>query len=69
LPRQGHFDAAEIGRAAGAPSGRSPQRTLLLAAWAVLLAALFAVALRSSTADAAAGSGQAQVAGRSAASR
>jgi len=57
LPRQARFDAADL-VAAGSPprqrSGRSgspARRTLLLAVWALLLAAVFAVALRSSAED------------------
>jgi hypothetical protein len=43
--------AADPSRSSGSPSERSSRRTLLLAAWALLLAALFAVALRSSTGE------------------
>jgi hypothetical protein len=52
LPRQGHLVAADPSRTGGSPSDRSSRRTVLLAAWALLLAALFAVALRSATDDA-----------------
>ncbi|HEV8238534.1 MAG TPA: hypothetical protein VGS57_04120 [Thermoanaerobaculia bacterium] len=69
MPRQGHLVAAGPSRLAGSPSRRSARRTLLLAAWAVLLAALFAVALRSSTDDAVARTDATHVAGRSAAGR
>jgi len=49
LPRQGHLVAADPSRTGGSPSGHGSRRTVLLAAWALLLAALFAVALRSAT--------------------
>ena len=52
LPRQARLDAADLSAAAGPPSGqRAGRRTLLLAVWALLLAAVFAVALRSSAED------------------
>jgi hypothetical protein len=69
LPRQLRFDAADPADGTGSPSGqRTGRRTLLLAAWAVLLAAVFAVALHSSADDgSAAAPGDAKVAGRVAA--
>ena len=49
LPRQARLDAADLAAAAGPSSGkRAGRRTLLLAVWALLLAAVFAVALRGS---------------------
>jgi hypothetical protein len=54
LLRQARLDAADLS-AAGSPSRqrseRPGRRTLLLAVWALLLAAVFAVALRSSAED------------------
>jgi hypothetical protein len=51
LPRNYRLDAADLS-ADGSPSRhRTGRRTLLLAVWALLLAAVFAVALRSSAED------------------
>jgi hypothetical protein len=57
LPRIDRLDAADVS-VAGSPSRsersgpeRAGRRTLLLAVWALLLAAVFAVALRSSAED------------------
>jgi hypothetical protein len=68
LPRPSHSDVAGLARAEGSASAeRTGRRTLLLAAWALLLVAVFAVALRSAADDTSARAGDAKVAGSSAA--